>query len=657
MRKSNRLSLRHLLSRSLPGGCETPAVETLLNALPQPAIIVDSGSQHISCANMQASELSSYARASLLSLSLEQLVSLGDETTLDTLFKENSTADLPPGIEGTLIQQNGNRIEILLQTTRLTDAADFYLCTLTPEDRYRREVLAIRRQETIWADLNQLLAAYTLTDLSAALQQTLIAAVALSSAEASAIYQAEGDSPRMHQAAALDPEAYLPEVIPAQDLGQLNRAMLWSSGKRPITSLHQYSRSKKMSYTASAPIGQANTAIGVFVTAGNTPPPENILEINHFLSNVIFFIIQSHTLVTQLKEDLAQVKTSQLASETVFDAIEDGLIFLTPELSITRLNAAAEQSLGYTSSEVSGQSIKDVLICNENLDTTFRFAREGLNPTTIASTRLYHRNGESFLAKLQVHPIANPNGLQSILVIIHDLSEQEEYKARNQQLEQRATLADITASFAHEVRNPINNISTGLQLLAVNLPADDPNQVNISRLQNDCERLADLVKSGLSFVRPAEYKLEPVDLARLITNLMDRWRNRLAHTKVRYNPQIDTSVPPVEGDLRALEQVFTNLVDNAIQAMEQNGGTLTINLRHEVEGKYRSHVEVSILDTGPGIPPEAKEHIFEPFFSTKRSGTGLGLAIVKRIVTAHKGSILVSSIPGGTMFQVHLPTR
>jgi signal transduction histidine kinase len=136
---------------------------------------------------------------------------------------------------------------------------------------------------------------------------------------------------------------------------------------------------------------------------------------------------------------------------------------------------------------------------------------------------------------------------------------------------------------------------------------------------------------------------------------MERWRNRISKTKVQYNPQIDSNTPPVEGDFRALEQVFTNLVDNAIQAMEHTGGTLTINIRQTMEGDERSQVEVSILDTGPGIPPDAKDHIFEPFYTTKRTGTGLGLAIVKRIVTAHKGSIHVNSIPGGTMFQVRLP--
>ena len=256
----------------------------------------------------------------------------------------------------------------------------------------------------------------------------------------------------------------------------------------------------------------------------------------------------------------------------------------------------------------------------------------------------------------RVLPIAANGKLHSILVILHDQSEQEEYKTRNQDAWSNALPWQISLPalpMKCAIRSTIS--APACSCWHSTCPQDDPNQENINRLQNDCERLADLVKSGLSFVRPVEYKLEPVDLGKVISNLMDRWRNRLARTQVKYNPQIEANIPPVEGDLRALEQVFTNLIDNAIQAMEPAGGILTINIRHIGEADERSHVEVNILDTGPGIPPEAKEHIFEPFFTTKRSGTGLGLAIVKRIVTAHKGSIHVSSIPGGTMFQVRIP--
>jgi two-component system sensor histidine kinase AtoS len=636
-------------------GLEPLAVETLLNNLSQATLIVNSTNLQILSANIQASGITTYPRTNLRDLTLNQLILPPEGTDLKTFFAEAAQSDIRSDLDCELIRRNGNKVAAFLSMNRLGGTKDQYMVTLVLEEDQKRESLATQRQLRMWSDLNHLLDVYTQPDLNSAIQQSLVVGASLSGSESLSLYQAEGHSPGMRQVASFDPNGYLPVEISPQDFGQLTKPILWVSGKRHLTTLHREALVKKINYLASAPIGQENAMIGIITVAGVTSPPNYLIEIVQFLANLINMIIQSHTLASQLQFDLRSAQVSQLASELVFDSIEDGLIFLTPDLVITELNTAAELALGYSTEEVEGQSIRDVLICNENLDTTFRFAQDEQRSGSVSSLRLYRRSGDLFLGNLRVLPIINESGVQSILIILHDLSEQEEYKTRNRQLEQRATLADITASFAHEVRNPINNISTGLQLLALKLPPDDPNQENISRLENDCERLADLVKSGLSFVRPVEYKLEPVDLGRLITNLMERWRNRISKTKVQYNPQIDSNTPPVEGDFRALEQVFTNLVDNAIQAMEHTGGTLTINIRQTMEGDERSQVEVSILDTGPGIPPDAKDHIFEPFYTTKRTGTGLGLAIVKRIVTAHKGSIHVNSIPGGTMFQVRLP--
>jgi PAS domain S-box-containing protein len=651
----SKLSYLKNITKTRHIGLEISTLESLLNILPQAAIVVNPSTQKVVCANIKASELTAYARIELIDLSITQLLLPAESKPLSGYLDGNHLPELHSNQLCEILHHNGTRIPAVFSINRLASSDHLTLVTLNTQEDVLQSSLAAQRRQNLWSALDQLLVAYTQSDLPAALQQVLSNAVTLSGASALSIYLADGQSPTLHQAAKLDPVAALPEAIPPQDLGVLNRTYLWINGKRPPTTLHRQARSANITFTASAPIGEANTTIGVFAVAGNGDPPDSILEIVQFLANQVYFHIQSNTLITQLQNDLVALRLQKLGYDIVFDSIDDGLFFLTPERQIIRMNTAAELALGYTNPEVQELSIINVLICNENLETTFRFVEEELHPSSLSSLRLYRRNGDSFLASLRVLPIAANGKLYSILVLFHDQSEQEEYKTRYQMLEQRATLADITASFAHEVRNPINNISTGLQLLALHLPQDDPNQENISRLQNDCERLADLVKSGLSFVRPVEYKLEPVDLGKVITNLMDRWRNRLARTQVKYNPHIEASIPPVEGDLRALEQVFTNLIDNAIQAMEPAGGVLTINVRHIGEANERSHVEVNILDNGPGIPPEAREHIFEPFFTTKRSGTGLGLAIVKRIVTAHKGSIHVSSIPGGTMFRVRIP--
>jgi PAS domain S-box-containing protein len=374
-----------------------------------------------------------------------------------------------------------------------------------------------------------------------------------------------------------------------------------------------------------------------------------------FLSSQINTIIQGNALNSQLRHDIQEYISSLSTNEAIFNSIEDGVVILSPEKIIQSLNPSAELYLGYASEEVSGQKIENVLIGSEDLKGAFQVVQNEQRIGSIGSLKLFRRNGESFQANLRIIPIFAKDSLHQIIILFHDLSEQEEYRLKNQQLEQRALLGEVTASFAHEVKNPINNIFTGLQLLAINLPQDDPNQKNIARLEEDCERLTSLVKSSLTFVRPMEYKLEEITLTQLVTNLLERWRSRLVKLNIKYQVQADKELPVIEGDFRALEQVFTNLINNAIEAMETSGGMLSIKIRHIQEKEEQAHVEVSISDTGPGIPVELREKIFEPFFTTKQHGTGLGLAIVKRIVTAHRGSIFVNSILGGTNFVVQFP--
>jgi signal transduction histidine kinase len=149
--------------------------------------------------------------------------------------------------------------------------------------------------------------------------------------------------------------------------------------------------------------------------------------------------------------------------------------------------------------------------------------------------------------------------------------------------------------------------------------------------------------------------MEAVDLRVFMERLIERMRSKFTRANVKHLLQAEPATPLVRANPRALEQVFNNLITNALQAMEGNGGTLAIKIQPVVAAGQRRQVEVSVADSGPGIPKELLERIFQPFFTTKTYGTGLGLAITKRIVTAHKGTIRVNSFPGGTVFQVQLP--
>ena len=128
-----------------------------------------------------------------------------------------------------------------------------------------------------------------------------------------------------------------------------------------------------------------------------------------------------------------------------------------------------------------------------------------------------------------------------------------------------------------------------------------------------------------------------------------RWKNGEADDEATLAPIY------LHADTVRLTQVFTNLINNAVEVMRSTGGSLSVNVGTNLSIPNNPQVEVTVADNGPGIPDEIRDHIFEPFVSNNKRGTGLGLAITKRIVTAHKGTITVSSIPGATIFTVLFP--
>jgi len=147
-----------------------------------------------------------------------------------------------------------------------------------------------------------------------------------------------------------------------------------------------------------------------------------------------------------------------------------------------------------------------------------------------------------------------------------------------------------------------------------------------------------------------------VFITNMTPRIIERWRPRLSRVNITPVYQVPENLAKVMGDWRALEQVFTNLISNATEAMSQNGGILSVKLGMTTDSSGRKNIEVAVSDNGPGIPDEIRGRIFEPFVTTKQTGTGLGLAITKRNITGHRGAIKVESFPGGTVFTVTLPT-
>lgn len=638
--------------RSNPGLSE---IEALLEFLPSASLIVDLATDRILLGNSRATELSAFTRAELRHMDFSSLLSDMEGTPASNLY-------LNPGEIKSLklTTRNKQMIEVWAVRQNLSQKGRWCLVTLeTVTAANKREVERQRRADLL-ESMQMISQAVNQTDLDSSLDLFLGATQKMTGAESLSIYlhnlESNGKTFKLSQIASQGVPNYFPSSLPAQEAVHFRIPVYWSHGKRLTTSLHKAAKSAGSGYMAYAPLGQPNAIIGCFVIAGNSSQPEQlVLDQLRILADAITAIIEIHNRFSNINASLRKNNIINAISAKIEDSIEDGLILLDSGLRVSRLNNSATTMLGYSNTEARSHPVEDILIGSESLLPSLSISQQGIPTPNLENIRLYRRSGEAFLARVAVIPTKFDGALQGVIILIRDLSEKEQIETQAQELEQRALLGEVTAIFAHEVRNPINNISTGLQLMAYNLQADDPNQETIVRLQQDCDRLSDLMKSVLAFSRPTEYEMEYVDIGVLITRLIDRLRPRLVSAKVEHRIQVEPNLPAVHGNPRALEQVFSNLFTNAMHAMEEIGGTLAIKIHSNHASTERKYVVVDVADDGPGIPRDIQDRIFQPFFTTKPSGTGLGLAITKRIITAHKGTILLTSFPGGTVFHVNLP--
>ncbi len=494
-------------------------------------------------------------------------------------------------------------------------------------------------------------------DLQSSLEQSVQILHDILGLELIGIYQADSDYPRLHLLSAFDPTLVLPETLPVTDLIRLSTSQIWFPGRRVSTELYRSGRIKGVSYLASTPLGQEGAWLGLLVVGDHKAQPlENLLQLISVIGATISMAVEHHILVTNQRLVIEQQTEALTLQNVLAEHVHEGVVLVDKNLKIEEINPIAELMLGYSDEEAVQVPVENILIGPERLMTSLNQALQGVPTHDLGQVMLHHREGQAFPAKIETIPIEKDGAVQSILVLITDISKDEKNKIRTQQLEQRAVIGEVIQVFAHEVRTPINNISLTLEAMGSELTADDPNQEFISRMQGDCSRLSHLMESILASSKPLEPRFERVELHNLLRKITERWRPRFAKVSVKPFTQLNAETPPIKGDPRSLEQVFTNLISNAVDAMaKQGGGTLAIKVAPLNVIPNLPQVEVTITDNGPGMPDEIRDHLFEPFVSNNPRGTGLGLAITKQIVTAHRGSIKVVTFPGGTVFQVVLP--
>jgi PAS domain S-box-containing protein len=335
---------------------------------------------------------------------------------------------------------------------------------------------------------------------------------------------------------------------------------------------------------------------------------------------------------------------------SVMAGLEDGLILFTRDARAVMVSPAAEKFLGATASNFLGKRVTEIFPLGHPLHEALRLEDDELSEIA-SETELKTSEGEKRVG-VMVQVVQGAGERMGALVTLRDLDSLENLNTQLQVSERLAAVGRITAGVAHEVKNPLNSMRLWLENLKESLPEDTEEEARqaVNVLDAEIDRLDAVVKRFLDFARPMDVRLEATQLADLLREVLEVAAPQLEKAKVHVATLLPIDVPEVFVDRALLKQAVLNLVLNAVDAMP-NGGQLQLTLSRRGE-----MAEITVGDTGRGIPIEHRQKVFQLFFTTRPGGSGIGLASTFRIVQLHNGSIdFTSEVGRGTTFRIELP--
>ena len=356
---------------------------------------------------------------------------------------------------------------------------------------------------------------------------------------------------------------------------------------------------------------------------------------------------------------LRQVLEDQRLKELILQSIPSGLITVSLEGQITTFNHAAQIVLGYLPSEVLGQPLQKILVLDA-VRKVIATAQEQHETVEAAD-----RHGQEVVLDVSIMPLRDDrNTLIGALLTFTDVTAMHLLEEEKRRLDRLASLGEMSASVAHEVRNPLASIKTSMQMLMDDLTYGADEQLSVSQAMNmeaqesvsvvlsEVERLDSIVRDLLLFARPRQLHRVSCNLCALSDHVLDIMHMQYMDAGIEVH-RLYQPVPLVRADISQMEQVLFNLYTNALQAMPE-GGILTVSC--SVVTGEQQWLEFVVSDTGVGIQLNQLERIFRPFFTTRAHGIGLGLPITRRLVEDHRGTLSVESQLGyGATFTLRLP--
>jgi len=358
--------------------------------------------------------------------------------------------------------------------------------------------------------------------------------------------------------------------------------------------------------------------------------------------------------ITQVGQQLRGVheifSTLRENMDSVMAGLEDGLLLFTRDARAVMVSPAAEKFLGAPAGHFLGRRVNEIFPPGHPLREVLHMEGDELSEIA-AETDLKTVEGVRRVS-VSVQAIQENGERMGALVTLRDLDSIESINTQLQVSERLAALGRITAGVAHEVKNPLNSMRLWLENLKESLPPDPDSGTTqaVQVLDKEIDRLDAVVKRFLDFTRPMDIRLEATQLADVLKEVLEIAKPQLRKSKIQVAQLLPIDVPEVYVDRALLKQAVLNLVLNAVEAMP-SGGQLRLVLSRRGE-----MAEITVGDTGRGIPMENRQKIFQLFFTTRPGGNGIGLASTFRIVQLHNGSIdFTTEVGRGTTFRIELP--
>lgn len=405
--------------------------------------------------------------------------------------------------------------------------------------------------------------------------------------------------------------------------------------------------------------GRMVAVIGLGRSADGALLSSEDVEILRTVSGYVAVAIENSLLYQEQEERASELKLLKEFNESIVDSINVGLMAVDLDGRVTHSNSALEGILEIGGDDAMGQQVEDLFA--EDFADTLRqvLGTEGWHLRQLRNIYKLHtatRKGRSLVLNIALAPLQGGSPTQNgALVVLEDVTSRIRLEEQLQQREKLSSIGLLAAGVAHEVNTPLTGVSSYTQMLLGMLPDTDPKHALLQKIGRQADRAVNIVNNLLNFSRTGDAtEFVELDVNRVLDDTIQLIEPQLRRNQIEIARSYESNAPCVIGNAGKLQQVFTNLLLNARDAIP-DGGRITL----KTTSSRDDSLVVEVSDNGIGIAPENVAKIYDPFYTTKGvgQGTGLGLAVSYGIVQEHSGHISVESAPGrGTTFRIALPT-